>query len=271
MLTTLKGSLRPIYHRLTGGIKVERESNISIAEYGSFEIAHRPGTDAVIAGNYASYTSHDLLPSYSQKPRGTIIHIGAHIGVSALVAAAEAPDCTIHAIEASQDSFNLLRINLALNHAQNVRAQHLAISDAEGEVRLYHDLGHWGHSITRPMSRHFERVPAVTLEQFLDRMGIDRCHILYLNCEGAEFPILLGANASTLQRFDHIVADCHPHLANGKSIQDIVSHLEGAGLKSQVLEHEGSYDRVAASSEPFTSSTRGGMKRRYEPPVSILR
>lgn len=250
LLSRLKGALRPAYHRLTKGTKVERESNLIIDRYGPFEIAHRPGTDAIIAGNYASYSSKDLLPGYSPSPNGTIIHIGAHIGVSVLVAAAETPGGTVHAVEAAQDTFNLLRINLALNHVKNVQPHRLAISDAEGEVRLYHDIGHWGHSITRPMSSEFEAVPAVTLEQFLDRNGIDRCQFLYLNCEGAEFPILLGANASTLRRFDHILADCHPHLANGKSVQEMVSHLKAAGLNTQVLEHEGSYDRVAGSLAP---------------------
>jgi len=247
-LARLKGSLRPLYHRYVKGVEVEKETRLVLDQYGPFEIAHREGTDAIIAGNYASYSSSEILPGYSPPEDATIIHVGAHIGVSVLVAAAEAKKGRVHAVEAAQDSFNLLRINLALNHADNVKPHHVAISDAPGEVRLYHDIGHWGHSITRPLSGHYESVPAVTLEQFLDSNGIDRCQFMYLNCEGAEFPILLGANASTLRRFDHIVADCHPHLANGKTSQDLVSHFQAAGLKTQLLEHEGSYDRVAAAS-----------------------
>ena len=133
-----------------------------------------------------------------------MIHIGAHIGVSVLVAGREAPAGQIHAVEAAQDTFNLLRINIALNRADNVRAYRVAISDAPGEVKLYHDIGHWCHSITRPLSGHYESVPAITLQQFLDDNKIDRCQFLYLNCEGAEFPILMGASAATLRRFDRI-------------------------------------------------------------------
>jgi hypothetical protein len=53
-----------------------------------------------------------------------------------------------------------------------------------------------------------------------------------------------------LQRFDRILADCHPHLANGRSVEDMVSHFQAAGLKTKVLEHEGSYDRVVGYSAP---------------------
>lgn len=250
ILSRLKSSLRPLYHRIVKGVKREGESKLILCKYGPYEVAHRPGTDQIIAGNYVAYKSQELLPGHSPPPDGFIIHVGAHIGVSVLVAASESPRSTVHAIEASKDTFNLLRINLALNGADNVKPHHLALSDEAGEVRLYHDIGHWGHSITRRMSGHHESVPAVTLEQFLDTNGIDRCEFMYLNCEGAEFPILLGANAPTLRRFCHIVADCHPHLANGKTAQDLVSHFEAAGLKTQLLEHEGSYDRVAATSAP---------------------
>lgn len=248
VLSKIKGALRPIYHRVVKGVSVEPEARLLIERYGPFEIAHRPGTDAIIAGNHAGYRAQTLLPGYSPAPADTVIHIGAHIGVSVLVAATESPRGTIHAIEAAQDTFNLLRINIALNRADNIRPHQLAISDKAGAVKLYHDIGHWGHSITRPMSAHYETVPGVSLEQFLDENGIERCQFLYLNCEGAEFPILMGASAPTLRRFDRILADCHPHLAGGRSAEDLASHLRAAGLKTELLKHEGSYQRVAAVS-----------------------
>ena len=246
VLSKIKGALRPTYHRLVKGTSVEPEAHLIIERYGPFEIAHRPGTDAIIAGNHAGYRAANLMPGYSPGPADTVIHIGAHIGVSVLVAATESPEGVVHGIEAAQDTFNLLRINVALNRADNIQPHLLAISDSEGEVKLYHDIGHWGHSITRPMSAHYETVPAVTLEQFLDANRIDRCQFLYLNCEGAEFPILMGASAPTLRRFDRILADCHPHLANGRTAKDLAAHLAAAGLKTDILPHEGSYSRVAA-------------------------
>jgi FkbM family methyltransferase len=249
VFSKIKGRLRPLYHRVVKGVSVEPEARIVIEQYGPYEIAHRPGTDAIIAGNYAGYEAQRLLPGYSPGPADTVIHIGAHIGVSVLVASTESPKGIIHAIEAARDTYNLLRINIALNCAQNVRPHYLAISDAGGEVRLYHDIGHWGHSITRPMSGHYETVPAVSLEQFLNSNGVDRCQFLYLNCEGAEFPILMGAPAATLQRFDRILADCHPHLANGKTAHELASYLAAAGLRTEILVHEGSYNRVAAFSQ----------------------
>ena len=44
----------------------------------------------------------------------------------------------IHGIEAAKDTFNLLRINIALNRADNVRPHLLAISDEEGRQTPAH-------------------------------------------------------------------------------------------------------------------------------------
>src|SRR4051794_40331799 len=136
VLSKIKGMLRPTYHRLVKGMGVEPEARIVIEQYGPFEIAHRPGTDAIIAGNHAGYKAQNLLPGYSPGAADTIIHIGAHIGVSVLVAGVESPQGTIHAIEAARDTYNLLRINIALNRADNVRPHYVAISDQAGEVKL---------------------------------------------------------------------------------------------------------------------------------------
>jgi len=118
-MSKIKGALRPIYHRVVKGVSVEPEAHLLIEKYGPFEVAHRPGTDAIIAGNHAGYHAEQLFPGYSPGAADTVIHIGAHIGVSVLVAANESPKGTIHAVEAAQDTYNLLRINIALNQCNN--------------------------------------------------------------------------------------------------------------------------------------------------------
>ena len=108
----------------------------------------------------------------------------------------------MHAIEASRESFDLLKVNVALNKINNINTYHLALSDRDKICYLYHDVGNWGHSLVSKLGRISEEVECCSLQTFLDRNGIEKCHYIKLNCEGAEFPIILQSSKSTLQRFE---------------------------------------------------------------------
>ena len=173
----------------------------------------------------ANYDLPNLVPGFVPKTDDVIINIGAHIGVFVLTASASAPEGDIHAIEAASDNFNFLRVNVALNKASNVRAHKVAIAAKNGPVQLYFDIWNWGHSITKQLSTRMEEVEGVTLKDFLDQNKIQVSNLMYLNCEGAEFPILLNTPQETLRRFEFIAADCHPHLWKDNSVGELVSYL----------------------------------------------
>lgn len=243
----VQAMVRPLYRRLVQGVETERASNLRIEDFDGIAFAYREGsTDEIIIGNKASYQLAHLLAQHRLKEDACIINIGAHIGVFALMAAPDVPRGRIFAIEASKDTYNMLRINVALNRADNVSTHHLAISDTDGTCTLYHDTGHWGHSITKQLSTRSEVVDSLTLESFMNGNDIGRCDFLWLNCEGAEFPILLGSPPQTLARVDVILTDCHTHLWTKNTIDDLASHLKAAGFDVEILKHETSYNRVLA-------------------------
>src|SRR5690606_28080848 len=112
-----------------------------IGEFDGFTVAYRGGTaDENVLGE--SFDHDQLLravPEYRPSPGDVVIDIGAHIGTFSLLVASRIPGGTVHAIEASLDTFNLLRINAALNRAKfdgaaEVHCHHLAISDREGTI-----------------------------------------------------------------------------------------------------------------------------------------
>ena len=229
------------------GVSQEPNANLAIKSFGDFDFAFREGsTDEIIIGNLGSYHLPDLVPGYVARLDDLIINIGAHIGVFALVASASAKDGKVFAVEASKETFNLLRINAALNDAKNISAHNVAIAAKDGPCTLYFDTGHWGHSITKQLSTRTEIVTGLTLERFLSENGIRRCTLMYLNCEGAEFPILLSSSRDTLQKFDTIQADCHVHLWANNTIDDLASHLTHCGFTTLLLESDGGYDRLLA-------------------------
>lgn len=254
---SIKAALRPAYRKYIHGINQDRNSGVQIARFENLDFAYRPATtDEVILGNLTAYKIDTLIPGSCVRPFNVVVNIGAHIGAFALLAAQSA--AKVYAIEPANDTFNLLRINAALNRANNISLHKMAIADKDSPCTLYFDTGHWGHSITKQLSTRTETVRGATLTTFFSENNIDRCDFMFLNCEGAEFPILLNSPNSTLRKIGIILADCHPHLWPHNSIKELVSRLTEAGFQTSLLEFEGSYDRVLAVSHESASKHSEG-------------
>src|SRR5206468_10133798 len=130
--------------------------------------------------------------------------------------------------------------NVLLNRVSNVEVTRLALAGHTGQARLFHNTnsGTWGHTITLPVSGRGEDVPADTLTNFLAQQKIAFCHFLKFNCEGAEFPILLGTPAHVLRRVGVMLVLYHCDLALGYRHTDLIAHLEAAGF-STAIRHQG--------------------------------
>lgn len=235
----LKTIIRPIYWKIISTFKRPRfdiPSTISIEFFNNFKVAYRKGTadEEVIAYSF----NHDIffsgVPEYQIADEHIIIDVGAHIGTFSLLASSKVRRGRVYAIEACEDSFNLLQINVALNNAANISVYHLAITDRKGTCRLYYYRDNWGHSIVSQLSKYYETVTSCTLTDFLERNEIDKCHFMKLNCEGAEFPILLSTPRSVLQRFNIILVLYHCDLWSSNTETDLLSHFQSSGFKTVV-------------------------------------
>ena len=222
-------SILPVFTRKT----VDKPSMLTIGSFGEFEIAYRKNTtdEAVISESFDNDIFYPRVPEYQPGRGDVIIDIGAHIGTFSLLSSSKVELGKVYAIEASEDSFNLLRINVALNQCTNISVHHLAIADKEGTSILYHDIGNWGHSTVRKLSKYSETVKSCTLSTFLERNGINECHFIKFNCEGAEFPILLSTPKTILQRIGTILVLYHCDLWRNNTEADLISHLESSGFE----------------------------------------
>jgi FkbM family methyltransferase len=138
----------------------------------------------------------------------------------------------VFAIEASNETFNLLKINVALNKCDNITVHKLAMADKNGICNLYHDLeeGNWGHSTVKKLSTTIERVQSCSLSTFMIKNDISLCHFIKFNIEGAEFPVILSAPSEILQCFGVMLVLYHCDLWNNNTEQDLISHLESSGF-----------------------------------------
>ena len=232
--------MRAFYHK--GG-----ESNCTGAGLGQleirdvcgFRIAYRRGTadEQVLQDSFPQNQFLNSVPDYQTRPNDVIIDVGAHIGTFSLLAQSKLAGGIVHAIEPCLETYNYLKVNIALNQMQNIRAHRLALSKQRGSTRLYYNAksGNWGHSITMPLSDHGEEVPTDTLAGFFDTNHIDRCQFMKLNCEGAEFDIILNSSPETLARIETMLVLYHCDRVQGVTERDLEIQLANGGFNTRVI------------------------------------
>jgi FkbM family methyltransferase len=145
-----------------------------------------------------------------------IIDIGAGLGDFTVYAARRNPHGRVYAYEPFPESVDLLKHNLALNNVTQVEIQTVAVAGQSGTLTLnVGDAEAVQHS-TMLGGAHTIEVAAVTLEQIFATHGLQCCDLLKLDVEGAEYGILLTADASLLKKIKRIVLEYHDNTPAGR-------------------------------------------------------
>ena len=171
----------------------------------------------------------DSLPA----PLGCVVDLGANAGYFA----ARAAGCAerVVAYEPVPENAALARRNTApFGHVEVVEA---AVGARTGEQRLHLARAARGtglHSIHRDGAVHSDEaitVPCVSLADLFERHGIERCDLLKLDVEGAEYEILFGAPPDVLSSVGRIAAEYHAGGGEpGFTPDALASHLEACGF-----------------------------------------
>lgn len=162
----------------------------------------------------------------------TLIDIGAAFGDFSIYAAYGKPQTIIYAFEPFPASYELLIKNLALNAIDNVIAFQEAVWCRDGELALDVSEGEPLKVVSKDADLNSESddiviIEALTLKTFLDRQRLEKVDLLKLDCEGAEYKILMEA-PSALAKIDRIIMEYHDIDASQNHNQ-LISFLEGKG------------------------------------------
>jgi FkbM family methyltransferase len=161
--------------------------------------------------------------------------VGAHVGAFSLRLLEACPSATVHSYEPSQTTVEYLRRNIADNSA-NVTVHDEAVSGETGTA-LFVDNRH-GSTINRLDPENPEAKPVRTIS-FRDALASlpSRPSLLKLDCEGAEYDIILGSTAEDWTGIQRVVMEYHP--VPGRSLQDIQQHLGTYGFQTLATEQLG--------------------------------
>jgi FkbM family methyltransferase len=179
-------------------------------------------------------------------PGDTFVDVGANIGYFSLLASQRVgPAGTVVALEASPGIFGALQRNLALNRAHNVRAVNVAVSDAEGMLRLFRGLSHNIGETTVVPQEGFElecEVRAAPLGTLLRPEEACNVRLVKIDVEGAEWSVVTGMIPLLEQSNPdlEVIVEVHPELLarQGRRPEGLLGLFHDAGFYAYHLEKD---------------------------------
>lgn len=137
---------------------------------------------------------------------GTILDLGANIGIATLYFRVLHPRCEVLAVE--PDPAQLPRLRANVGDDPRVRVVPAAVTLTAGPTPFFSAREGWVSSLYRPPTEAIElTVPGRPLEDLLQEANLTRVDVVKLDIEGAEWPLL---EAGHVQRVtDCIVGELH--------------------------------------------------------------
>ncbi len=258
--------------RRTGmhGIRFERDG-VWIDDGAGFLWAYEPGpfTTTLWAELGRRYEELEIQTLAAHLPAGgTLIDIGANVGLHSVQLARLVADLRVFAFEPVSDTFALLQRNIAKNGVSGrVSPRRLAISDHEGMLTLTTSFQFANFVVPdgAPVARDAgEEVRTSPLDDVVAELT-DRVDAIKCDVEGAELAVLRGA-AATLERFHPtILIEIDDRWARryGNTGADTFAFLTQRGYRyqrfagDQVLPPSGSLERDLAEGANFLFTPAG--------------
>ncbi len=168
------------------------------------------------------------------QPGQVVVDIGANIGLFSLMAAElVGPRGSVIAYEPHPDTFRELRDNIDRNGYTNVQTVPCALSDTTGVLRMNVFTDRDLNSVALKADIGVIEVPARTLDDSLEELGIQRCDLIKMDIEGAEWFALRGIDR-TLKRNPEIrllieLHNCQIKCLGGRP-EELLQHLKDRGF-----------------------------------------
>lgn len=164
-----------------------------------------------------------------------IIDVGAGIGDFSIYAVYANPNAVVYAYEPFPESYQLLVRNINVNGFENILPVNSAVWRHDGILQLDTKSGEPLQVMSKSTDASNEgqsageiSVQAISLGKVFDDHEIDKLDLLKLDCEGAEYEILMGGSPEVLQKVDRIIMEYHD-IDHNHHHKALASFLEDMG------------------------------------------
>lgn len=174
-----------------------------------------------------------LLEDYNRPgflpEEGTVIDIGAHIGLYTMFVSGASKNTKIFSFEPASDNYALLRDNIERNSLDSVKTFNMAVSGQSDKKELFLSEDQAGHTLHKKSEKR-ENVDCITLDKIINDNDIQKIMVLKLDCEGSEYDILNSLSDAGYDKIERICLEYH--IINGDfSMRDkLKKNLAGRGF-----------------------------------------
>lgn len=172
---------------------------------------------------------------YHPKLGDIVFDIGSHIGIFSLKASRiVGTNGVVYSFEPNPINFVILKRNVMLNKASNVKISNKAVSSQNKILQLYLDPENTGGSSVQIKTGKTAQisVSSITLDNIINEKNIQEVNFLKLDVEGHELEILKGAN-HFLNICKHIAMETHEKMG-GPSNNQLIEELENHSFKVEL-------------------------------------
>jgi len=196
----------------------------------------RNKSDAIAFLEVFFLNTNDWIDEFKIKEKDIVIDIGAHVGYFSIHSSINAKNGKIFAFEPYDKSFEILMKNLNINKIKNVIPENLGVSKHTGTSTLYlkKDFA-IGNSVYKNSNLDLKiDIKTISVQDIIKKNDIQKIDILKLDCEGAEYEILLNLDQETLLKIKKIVSEMHPNIENFE-IEQVKKFLIKNGFDVKII------------------------------------
>ncbi len=167
-----------------------------------------------------------------------VLDIGANVGFFTLYVLSRLPGARVFSYEPIPVNFRQFKRNLQMNADLPVTCFQKAVAGQSGDITLNHDSSSeytTGATIHEPRGKNTDTitVSGVSLEDIFRENGLERCDLLKLDCEGAEFEILYNCPRQIMDRIGNIVMEVHNGPGDRQNFDSLEEYLKRMGFTTQ--------------------------------------
>ena len=184
-----------------------------------------------------------LIDLLSQRNYGHIVDLGANLGYFVLIESLFSK-AKITAIEPVKFNFDILSLNLSLNHLQDIDVRNVAVGNANSNVTIYEfgqknwstvDVGHAELLKSQGYTATKQQVKQIMLDDLLGEFSDEQsAGLIRMDVEGFEFEILTASSLLETRNYDLFI-EFHSNILGKSRSLTLLKHLKKCGYSDAVI------------------------------------
>lgn len=168
-----------------------------------------------------------------------MVEIGGHKEYFTIYASVKAKKGKVYVFEPQPNNFTTLVKNSKLNKCNNVFPYQLGVSGTKGVRKFYlAEKGSSGATFLDAVYKNMSNISSfkakcITLANIFKLTKIKKINFLKIDCEGAEFEILLRTSAKTLSLIDKISLEYHQ--VDNQKVEVLEKYLQKHNFKTKIF------------------------------------